>query len=99
MAVLLMFDSQAQRAHVEAITDSMRIRDSPPPGLICHVATETPEGVRIYDVWESEEDFQVFARDRLLPATRAYLLKRSLPTDVPLPTVTIVEAHDVVRGR
>ena len=77
MAVLVMFDSPARRADAEAITDSMNVRDDPPNGLIFHVITEVPQGVRVYDVWESEADFQQFARERLLPAGRAYSLERT----------------------
>ena len=98
MAVLLIFDSPGRRADVEAITDSMELRDKPAEGLICHVATDTASGVRIYDLWESEQDFQTFAQDRMLPATRAYLQERNLPTDSPLPPLTVVEAYDIVRG-
>ena len=98
MAVLVMFDSPARRTDAEAITDSMNVRDDPPNGLIFHVITEVPQGVRVYDVWESEADFQQFARGRLLPAGRAYSLERGLPMDAPMPPLTVIEAFDLVRG-
>jgi hypothetical protein len=98
VAVLVIFDSPARRADVEAITDSMELRDKPAKGLICHLATDTSDGVRIYDVWESEEDFQQFAQERIIPATRVYLQKRNLPSEIPLPPLTVVEAYDIVRG-
>ena len=45
--------------------------DPPPDGLILHVAGPTDEGVRIIDVWESEEAWQRFRSERLDPAIAA----------------------------
>ena len=45
--------------------------DPPPDGLIAHVAGPTDEGVRIIDVWESEEAWERFRSDRLAPAIAA----------------------------
>lgn len=45
--------------------------DPPPLGLLVHVAGPTDEGVRIIDVWESEEAWQRFRTERLDPAIAA----------------------------
>jgi len=42
-----------------------------PAGLILHVAGPTDEGVRIIDIWESEEAWQQFRGERLVPAIAA----------------------------
>jgi hypothetical protein len=42
-----------------------------PPGLILHVAGPTDEGVRIIDVWESEESWERFRAECLGPAIAA----------------------------
>jgi hypothetical protein len=42
--------------------------DPPPAGLILHVAGPTDEGVRIIDVWESEDAWEHFRASRLGPA-------------------------------
>jgi hypothetical protein len=39
-----------------------------PDGLIAHYASITPEGVRIFDVWESEAAWNTFEQERLGPA-------------------------------
>ena len=40
--------------------------EAPPKGLISHVAVERPDGgLRYIDVWESEEDWDRFAEERL----------------------------------
>jgi hypothetical protein len=45
--------------------------DPPPDGLILHVAGPTDEGVRIIDVWESDEAWLRFRSERLDPAIAA----------------------------
>jgi hypothetical protein len=45
-----------------------------PKGLIVHVAVERPEGgLRYIDMWESEEDWDRFAEDRLHPVVHPLL--------------------------
>jgi hypothetical protein len=45
--------------------------DPPPRGLVIHIAGPTDEGVRIIDVWESEEAWECFRSERLAPAIAA----------------------------
>lgn len=45
--------------------------DPPPEGLIVHAAGPTDEGVRIIDVWESEEAWERFRAERLQQAIAA----------------------------
>lgn len=45
--------------------------EPPPAGLLVHVAGPTDDGVRIIDVWESEEAWERFRLDRLAPAIAA----------------------------
>jgi hypothetical protein len=39
-----------------------------PDGLILHTAAEHGEGMRIIDVWESEEAYRRFEQETLMPA-------------------------------
>lgn len=41
-----------------------------PPGAIFHAARFTDTGLTVGDVWESEEDFNRFAEQRLMPVVR-----------------------------
>ena len=55
-----------------------RIRDGLgpelPKGLLSHTAAELPEGgLRYYDVWESEADWDRFAEERLHPVVHQML--------------------------
>lgn len=59
------------RETYEAINDKIGVLSDLPSGLIIHTATQTPDGVKIVDVWESKEAADTFHRDRLGPAIEA----------------------------
>ena len=40
-------------------------QDDPPQGFISHHACEMPDGLFVFDTWESAEDWQSFAQGRL----------------------------------
>ena len=62
--------------------------DSPPEGLILHMAMERPEGgLRYIDVWESETDWDRFAEERLHPVVLP-ILGELLGTQPPEPPRT-----------
>jgi hypothetical protein len=43
-------------------------RETWPSGCQCHYAAKTPDGLFIFDVWDSAEDWHRFADERLGPA-------------------------------
>lgn len=48
--------------------------DTPPKGMISHLAIERPEGgLRYIDVWESEADWDRFVEERLHPVVHPLL--------------------------
>jgi hypothetical protein len=48
--------------------------DEAPKGLISHIAVERPEGgLRYIDVWDSEDDWDRFAEERLHPVVHGLL--------------------------
>ena len=71
--------------------------DEPPKGLIVHLAVERPEGgLRYFDVWESEADWDRFAEERLHPVVHPILSSRfgdnnfpPEPDRVPLPVIHV----------
>ncbi len=70
--------------------------DEPPKGLITHIAVERPEGgLRYIDVWESEEECDRFAEERLHPVVHGLLSEifgDQLPAEperVPLPVIHV----------
>jgi hypothetical protein len=65
-------DVPIDAAFYKRVTDGLG--SEPPKGLISHVAVERPEGgLRYIDVWESEDDWDRFAEDRLHPVVHGLL--------------------------
>jgi hypothetical protein len=53
----------------DAINSDMGVDPSHlPEGLVAHYASVTPDGMRIFDVWESEDAWHKFEQEQLGPA-------------------------------
>jgi hypothetical protein len=70
------------------------IRDDP-PGLILHTASHSKVGMRIIDVWESEELYRRFEAEQLVPAM-ARIGAPPTPSDAPKPLE--FEVYNIRRG-
>jgi hypothetical protein len=55
-------------AEYDALLEAVDWESRPAPGGIFHIAWFDDSGLRFVDVWESEEHWQTFARERLMPA-------------------------------
>ena len=60
MTIVMQLDLPASRADLERVSAEMETHQNPPEGLIIQVATETANGVRVVDVWESQAAFEKF---------------------------------------
>jgi hypothetical protein len=56
----------------DRVQEALGVRDDRPAGALVHTAGFDEEaGVfRIFDVWESEEAWEAFSNDRLMPVVR-----------------------------
>jgi hypothetical protein len=54
----------------DAVRDIVHWERVLPPGGLAHIATVTPDGLRVTDVWDSAEDFQRFVDERLMPGVQ-----------------------------
>jgi len=61
-----------------------------PEGWLVHVAGPTETGWRVLNVVPSQEEFEAFARERLLPVTQA--------AGDPTPQVTFFPVHRLIRS-
>jgi hypothetical protein len=52
----------------DQVDNALGLDDTPPEGMILHTAGAVPDGVAIFDIWESEEAYQTFREQKLLPA-------------------------------
>ena len=56
------------------------------PGGLFHWVTKTDDGIRVTDVWESQEQFQQFAEEKIGPITQEMGLAQ--------PQITTHEVHN-----
>jgi hypothetical protein len=75
----------------DAINERLGKQD-PPEGLIIHTAGFFGQGFRVFDVWESEENFQRFMQERLMP-----IVNEVAGAGAPPPDIAIYELHSVIR--
>jgi hypothetical protein len=58
------------RAQDETIQEKVTVAGNPPPGSLVRTAGPYKNGYRVISVWESQEAFDTFRRERLEPAIR-----------------------------
>jgi hypothetical protein len=68
--------------------EMVNLAEKPPPGLLFHVAGATAEGLRIIDIWESQEDFERFRDATLAPMAQEFQLSGG-------PNVVFCEVHNL----
>jgi hypothetical protein len=70
--------------------------DEPPKGLISHIAIERSEGgLRYIDVWDTEQDWDRFAEERLHPVVHPLLAEifgDDLPDEPDRVTLPVIHA-------
>jgi hypothetical protein len=69
-----------------------------PPGLIAHLAWRTESGLRYVDVWQSEDDHEAFAANRLHPVVHP-ILEETLGFVPPEPARTTLDLVDAWTDR
>jgi hypothetical protein len=71
MAIVVLAQNPSGTAEQdEAIMKQMNVADNPPAGNLARLAGPFEGGWRIISVWESQEAFDTFRRERLEPALR-----------------------------
>ena len=94
MTVIVIQQVAATEEQYRAVNDAMDTRGNPPAGLILHTGGPVDNGdLRVVDIWESAEEFETFAAERLGP-TIAQVMGAAAPT----PSVEIREIYDVIKG-
>jgi hypothetical protein len=71
MAVVMeMVWSEASLAQYDEARDKVGWERDVPEGALFHVAWMADDGFHVVDVWESEEAFNTFAEQRLMPVVK-----------------------------
>jgi hypothetical protein len=82
-------ETDRRTTNYDAITEKL-MAQGPIDGLRVHTAGFTGNGFRIFDVWDSKEQFDRFTADRLMP------LVMEQDGDPTPPTLTVYELHNLV---
>jgi hypothetical protein len=79
----------------DSVKERLNVTADPPVGLILHTAGFTGTGLfRIFDVWESQEDWERFREERLMPAVQPVMEAGGAPPSAEY----TYELHDVLKG-
>jgi hypothetical protein len=90
MAVLVIGEMQGRDAAMDQrIMQEAGVQNTPAPGAIARFAGPTDTGYRIITVWESEEAFRTFQRERLNPAFERLGMAAPNPQVFPLDSYRI----------
>jgi hypothetical protein len=84
-------ETDRSTTNYDAVSERLQALGEPPAGMLVHTAGFTGNGFRIFEVWESREDFERFLNETLMP-----IVQDIAPTDDRQPDVTIYELHGFV---
>jgi hypothetical protein len=91
VAVDMTFEGGTLDQYDEVMAKMGLVRGGPlPPGAISHFVTKTDDGIRVVDVWESQEAFGKFAEEQIGPFTRELGL--------PEPEISFHDVHNYLTG-
>lgn len=72
MAITVISELAGQTAEGDqALQEQLGVVSNPPAGVVLRLAGPTKSGWRVISVWDSQEEFEAFRRDRLEPALQA----------------------------
>jgi hypothetical protein len=78
----------------DQVNERLQAQGDPPSGMIVHTAgAKESGGFRIFDVWESREDFERFQEERLGPIVSEVVGQDARPSRQEL-----YELHDFVKA-
>jgi hypothetical protein len=84
-------ETDRSTTNYDAMSERLQARGAPPAGLLVHTAGFTGNGFRIFEVWESREDFERFIEEVLMP-----LVNEVAGADARQPELTVYELHNFI---
>ncbi len=82
-------ETDRSTVNYDAISERLGAMEDPPKGMLMHSAGFTGSGFRIFEVWETQADFDIFTTDRLMPIVMELSGSVASPPDL-----TIYELHN-----
>ena len=94
MPVAVITNLEAGSDQYDQVNAKLEPDDNPPEGMIVHAAGQRQDGgMRVFDVWESEEAYNTFREQRLMPAVEEVL--GGIPDEPP--DIEIYELHHFIK--
>jgi quinol monooxygenase YgiN len=94
MSVGVITNLQTGSDEYDQVNAIIKPKENPPEGLVVHTAGQRQDGgMRIFDVWESEQAYNSFREERLMPAVKEVL--GEIPDEPP--DIEIYELHDFIQ--
>jgi hypothetical protein len=72
----------------DTVMASLELDANPPAGGVLHLASVTDEGLHVCDVWQTEQAFQGFLEQRLMPIVEQLKLEGK-------PEITLMPLHNL----
>jgi hypothetical protein len=69
-AMLMKWGGVTQEQY-DAVIENLDLDNNPADGGLFHIAGFTGDGLRVVDVWDSQQDFERFQQERLMSAVQA----------------------------
>jgi quinol monooxygenase YgiN len=93
MPVAVITNLESGPDQYDQINAILKPEENPPEGMVVHTAGQRQDGgMRIVDVWDSEQAYNSFRDERLMPAVKEVL--GSIPDEPP--DIEIYELHDLI---
>ena len=96
MAVAIRMTAPIDTDTYDKVQEKLDFNNNPAEGLIMHTAGVLDGELQIFNVWESEDQFQAFREQRLLPAI-AEVAGDEAAQGGPPPDQKIYELHNFVK--
>ena len=95
MAITMTIEFPATPEQYDSVEEKIEVGTNPPDGLIIHTAAQVGDNMRVVDVWESEEAFNSFNDQTLMPAVTE-VMGAPPPDTTPTPP-EIRKLHNVIK--
>ena len=86
--VMIMHWPEVSKAQYDQVRKDVHWEQDAPRGARLHVAWFAQDGCRVLDVWDSQQAFETFLRERLMPAVQRAKIQGE-------PKVSFSECHAI----
>jgi hypothetical protein len=96
MAIIVITEPPGASLEMYDAVSARLQEDGPPAGQIAHAAVAEGDSFRVYDIYETQEQYDDFVENRLKPAIRAVAGDEAYE-QMPDATRSVTEIHNLLR--